>query len=373
MMPSSQPEHTNSHLRKRRQHLRAVVMLQAVFLVATVIDCLACYVLLNTIPPTNRQWLLAGLLHVAASALPLCYAYQPARFPGAGWYLPKLTGLVSLFLPVIGIVGMMLTVSLTRLFIRSRGLANDFGHEALKLTKDEEVAIQRSMDDMLREELATQPIVDILLGDDEDLKRGAIMLLKRMKSARAIRLLKESLSDGSTEVRFFAHTALSQLEESSMQRLEKAEELASAGNSKAIRDYATACRDYAHSGLPEASMKTYYLEEARKLFFKYLEQERQDRAIYIEIGKISIEMGEHAAALNAFDTALNYPETLVEARLGRCWVFYELRDWQHLTDEMRTMRAHMPEGDEADDFNRALYMFWAHLQKQPLLATGETA
>lgn len=353
--------------------MRATVLLQAVFLVAMGIEGAACYVLLHTAPPTTQQWLLAGLLHLLASALPLCYAYQPERIPGAGWYIPKLTGLIALFLPVIGITGMMLTVSLTKLFFRSHGLAHGFEHEALKLTKDEEVVIQRSMDDMLREELATQPIVDILLGDDEDLKRGAIMLLKRMKSARAIKLLKESLSDTSTEVRFFAHTALSQLEESAMQRLEKAEELSSSGNSRAIRDYATTCRDYAHSGLPETSMKTYYLEEARKLFLKYLEQEKQDHATYIEIGKISMELQEHAAALNAFDTALNFPETFIEARLGRCWVFYEQRDWLQLTNEMRSMRTRMPDSEESDDFNRALYAFWAQRIPSSLNAPGETA
>ncbi len=373
MTPLSQSEPANQHINNRRLHMRATVLLQAVFLVAMGIEGAACYVLLHTAPPTTQQWVLAGLLHLLASALPLCYAYQPARFPGAGWYIPKLTGLIALFLPVIGITGMMLTVSLTKLFFRSHGLAHGFEHEALKLTKDEEVVIQRSMDDMLREELATQPIVDILLGDDEDLKRGAIMLLKRMKSARAIKLLKESLSDTSTEVRFFAHTALSQLEESAMQRLEKAEELSSSGNSRAIRDYATTCRDYAHSGLPETSMKTYYLEEARKLFLKYLEQEKQDHATYIEIGKISMELQEHAAALNAFDTALNFPETFIEARLGRCWVFYEQRDWLQLTNEMRSMRTRMPDSEESDDFNRALYAFWAQRIPSSLNASGETA
>ncbi|UZP67396.1 HEAT repeat domain-containing protein [Desulfovibrio mangrovi] len=364
MTPLSQPDLTNEHIRKRRQRTRAYTFLLVVCLVAMALEGAACFVLLESIPPTPRQWIFAAALHLASSALPLFYAYKPDSFPGAGWYLPKLTGLIALFLPVIGIVGMPLTIAITRRFVHSQGLAHDFDRDTLKLSAEDEVAIRRSMDDLLREELATQPIVDILLGGDEDLKRGAIMLLKRMKSPRAIRLLKESLSDVSTEVRFFAHTALSQLEEDAMERLEKAEELAASGDSRAIRDYAVTCRDYAHSGLPEASMKTYYLEEARKLFRQYLDKEKQDYATHIEIGKICIELKDHTAALNTFSFALDYPETHLEGRLGRCWVYYDMRDWQQLRREMYTMRVNKPDTRDSDEFNRALYVFWAQ-QDQP--------
>lgn len=346
--------------RKHSRHIRAVVYLQIVFAVSFLFEAAACRTLFSSPQPaTQEQWIYAAILHTLAAIVPLSYAHRPDHFPGIGWYLPKFTGLMTFFLPVMGVVGMFLTINLTKLLITSKGLAHDFDQHAMHLSGVEEVAINRTMDDMLREELSTQPIVDILLGDDDDLKRGAIMLLKRMKSPRAIQLLKDSLSDASTEVRFFAHTALTQLEEDAVGRLEKAEELASSGGSKAIRAFADACRDYAQSGLPEDSMRRYYLEEARKHYQHYSSKEKQDHYIHHEIGLINLELGDYNAALDIYTVALDYPDTLILGRLGRCRVFFEQRNWVQLSREMSIMRAHTPEKDDSDDFSRALYVFWA--------------
>ncbi len=340
--------------------MTALALLEAMFLLSMLIEAAACRVLF--VPeglPGTQEWLYAGALHVLSAAVPLLYAYRPKQYPGIGWYLPKFTGLISLFLPVFGIFGMFVTINLTRLFIRSKGLAHDFGQEALHLGPTDTTALNRSLDDMLREELATQPIVDILLGDDEDLKRGAIMLLRRMKNLRAVQLLKHSLSDPSTEVRFFAHTALTQLEEDAVSRLEKASEHAVSGDSKAVRAFAEACREYAQSGLPEETMRTYYLKEARTHYQRYMSLEKQDHQPLLDIGYISLALEDYSGAMHVFTLALDYPETLVAGRLGRCWTYFDQRDWGQLSRETAAMSAYTPEPGEADDASLALYAFWA--------------
>ncbi|GFM35325.1 HEAT repeat domain-containing protein [Desulfovibrio psychrotolerans] len=351
---------TQSPPRRVAPHLKAVIYLQCMFAASLLLEAGGLYLLLSPPRPAGQQqWLQATALHLLAAAVPLLYRYRPARFPSAGWYLPKLTGLITLFLPVVGISGMFLTVNLTKLLIRPKGLAHEFEQEKMHLTHLDAGTITRTMDDMLREELATQPIVDILLGSDDDLKRGAIMLLKRMKSPRAVTLLKESLSDASAEVRFFAHTALTQLEEDAVERLDKAEELAASGDAALVRAFAEACREYARSGLPEDTMRSYYLAESRKQYLRYMSIERRDHMACVELGHVSLELKDYESALRMFTTALDYPDTRLAGRLGRCWAFFEQRDWVRLSREMAIMRSAMPEADEADEFSRALYVFWA--------------
>ncbi len=60
-------------------------------------------------------------------------------------------------------------------------------------------------------ELDVMPLADILAGIDLDLKRGAIERLAQLKTPEAIDILLECRSDPSSEIRFFATSALTKI------------------------------------------------------------------------------------------------------------------------------------------------------------------
>lgn len=63
------------------------------------------------------------------------------------------------------------------------------------------------------------PIIDVLGGENIDIKRKAITILARMGSRHAVKLLKHALSDPSVEIKFMAATALLKLENSMRDRI----------------------------------------------------------------------------------------------------------------------------------------------------------
>ena len=127
---------------------------------------------------------------------------------GGGLYL--LYALFPLFGPSFG--GALM---LALLFQKKLDLLTDFHEEDKALGKG--MGPQRevkSYEVSIRENINVEPLVETIRSHvNPDLKRGAIETLTQICSPDSIALLKECLSDPNTEVRFYASSGLSRIEE----------------------------------------------------------------------------------------------------------------------------------------------------------------
>ncbi len=68
------------------------------------------------------------------------------------------------------------------------------------------------------------PIVDLLSGDDIEIKRKSVIILHKLKTVKSIALLKKALSDSNVEIKFMAASALLNIENDFKERIKNLEE-----------------------------------------------------------------------------------------------------------------------------------------------------
>ncbi|HPG57803.1 MAG TPA: HEAT repeat domain-containing protein [Candidatus Wallbacteria bacterium] len=68
------------------------------------------------------------------------------------------------------------------------------------------------------------PIVDLLSGEDIEIKRKSIIILHKLKTVKSIALLKKALSDANVEIKFMAASALLNIENDFKERIKNLEE-----------------------------------------------------------------------------------------------------------------------------------------------------
>ncbi len=282
---------------------------------------------------------------------------KPRALPGIGYYYPRIAALFSVFMPIIGLVGISLTLLMARVFMDSHGLAEEYKEKAYEAA-DVDVDLPTDVTEFLYDEIDVHPIADVLSGDDMGMKRGAVNLLRRIGSAEAVKLLRKSLSDENAEVRFYAHTALTRLEEDYAVSLEKARFKVERYNSaQAHAELAATCRNYARSALPEINMQEQSLEEACEHWKLAVEMDPDNMDYFMRLAEIYTETRKYSEALNVYSDMVKLPVFEMESRLGICRVFFEMGNYIALFQEVRKMQTH-PTPTSSDPFRTKVYNFW---------------
>ncbi|MHC4870842.1 MAG: HEAT repeat domain-containing protein [Planctomycetota bacterium] len=148
-------------------------------------------------------------------------------------------------------------------------------------------------------------------GASVDDKRAAIESLSRIENPEAIRTLREVLSSDSVEVRFYAASCLSALEERLTARMKLLEEDAASGRTRdpeLFTELARTLLDYAYYGLVDGVRKETCLKRA----YKYIQQAISHGGlpeVYIIAGRILFMLGELEKAEVMFSLYVkDYPE-----------------------------------------------------------------
>lgn len=117
------------------------------------------------------------------------------------------------FFPLFGSVftgALMISV----FFSDKKNIITDFHEEDDKIQQNYKHDVQKSYYDAIQDNMNVEPLVEVMHSmADPDVKRGAIETLTNICSPEAIALLKECLSDQNVEVRFYASSGLSRVEE----------------------------------------------------------------------------------------------------------------------------------------------------------------
>ncbi|HKK32910.1 MAG TPA: HEAT repeat domain-containing protein [Desulfomicrobiaceae bacterium] len=244
------------------------------------------------------------LLGTISAGEALAVNLAAALFPAIGAGLlhrsgqsPFRSALISLFtvaLPGIGLYGCTMAMLLSKTVIRGKGLAHDLERADYhtSLTAEE---LSQSKETYIEQELGVEPIVDILRGTDSALKRGAIKVLGSLQSGEAVTLLRRCLKDPDPEIRFYAHTALTDMEENFSRKLTAVEKSRDNEDSRQIQR-ARILLEYAATGLPGENMRLEILNQARTLLHKAVPQSREPAPLYLELARISLELGDRDSA-----------------------------------------------------------------------------
>lgn len=270
----------------------------------------------------------AHLLAVSLLAFGFVRSWDYSDGRDRAWVVVALC--MTLPLPLIGYLGYVLIFSMHAYRVRGQGeLLKDFQEY---ITFDPSVARegvqQLKTEKFVMEEVDVSPLKDILAGKDVDLKRGAILSLSRLPRREAVDLLKKALSDESREIRYYASTALSDMEKDFNDRIFRLVREVERNPAKVVRhvELAKIILEYIDAGLLDEGMNRYFNEiglraldkaglvpnpppevnlytgllhrEARRFkkaeesLFEYVEQRPDDAAVMLVLAEIALEQGD---------------------------------------------------------------------------------
>lgn len=313
-------------------------------------------------------WAGTMICHLLSAGVLLTMGFgkrSPAKALSRDQYRARLYGWLSMALPVMGLIGSLILQLVCDRWIRARGLVEDFQAETEhRVIEPQRIDVQKDLKDYLDEELSVQPVMDILAGTDDNLKRGAIDTLRQIGTTEAIVILKKCLTDTSPEVRYSAHTALTRLDETYIKAIKAATASFVSGRPTPAHhlDYARQCLRYGQSGLLDEDTRHHYLQMARDAFMAAQAKGGWDTALALDLGRLEILLGAYDDAAVHFQSILDRDTRNVNALIGLAEVHYSRGDAKGLKAIARQMGAALPM--DVDSVNEGILLhFWAFEEK----------
>ena len=294
------------------------------------LETVAVYLFFSLVSDDHRWWWVPIIIHTAASSLVLAMGeIRRLGLSDVHRHRLHLYGIMVCFLPVMGLAGALVLHLVCGRWLVARGLVEDFQAETeYRVIEPERSDAHMDLKDFFDEELSVQPVMDILAGHDDNLKRGAIDTLRRIATADAVGILKKCLADASPEVRYNAHTALTRLDESHNRLIKKAQDKLDAGDRQADdhSDYANRCADYAQSGLLDDDTRRHYLTMAKEAFVRARNKGLTDLGMLLTLGRLEMQLGAFDEAEGRFRKILETHPDHAKALVGLAEVYYTRGD-----------------------------------------------
>ncbi len=313
-----------------------------------------------------RILFLALPIHCAASILSfLVFRIYSSKEHNDLKFYSYLCGLMTLFLSLIGIIGITISFLLVKFILKKKGHFTT-ADDPLENIEEESLLSEDITDTntLLKEETNIEPILDIINGDDPALKRGAINLLREIGSKEAIQFLKKCISDPNEEIRFYTSSALKRLNDSYIQHLKKVSEKTEGEKPSAFdfQKLGEVYKKYAESGLCDQSARDYYLGLAKKTFIETLSLDPENIEITTSLGYVCMEMKEYEEAEKYFKKATGIKPDHGDALLWLCQLYYETWDLKGLVKNFQGMSPIDP-SEIKDPDNKMLVNFWTRPDK----------
>lgn len=260
----------------------------------------------------------AGALLLAAG---LTHFTTTARRLGFWLYL-----CLALFLPLYGSLG-SLALFLALRSGRGGELAREFAEDIRSAEADMEGASDEvgagTLDQRVSRELNVQSYMDIMRGPDRNLKKALIGKILSEWTPNSVTLLRQALEDEEYEIRSYACTALTEIEnrinENILRRRRDLE--ADAGNVANRLDLMAAYLDYAQSGLLDSASAAHYASMARALLDRVAAvdvPEGRQRQVLVLSGQLARLAGDGPAERQAYEQLLSGWPGDREALLHKC-------------------------------------------------------
>jgi len=289
---------------------------------------------------------LSALVGAVLMAAGLCHFSQGNRWLTFWLYLG-----LNLFIPVYGAVG-SLVIALYLWRSRSSGLADQYAAyieaEEVQEGAEEESLASGSVDQMVHQELSVQSYMDIVRGPDRLLKKALIVKILSEWTPNAVTLLKQALKDPEYEIRSYASTALTTIENRINQNILHLQEDLSQdpGNLRLNLKLAQSYLDYAGSGLLDKSSVDHYAHLAQDILVQIPEGETNGDGLALEVlalrGQAARLGGDSAVEKEIYvDILVRHPDHH-ETLSHLCGLYFRERNFATLRHTARLFLRHTP-------------------------------
>lgn len=298
----------------------------------------------------------AHLLAVALLSVGLVRRWDFRNGRDRAWVVTALC--LTLPLPLLGFLGFVTVYALVEGSRRRGGeLLRDFqeyiSYDPAVLTN---VRPGLEPDAFLMAEVDVSPLREILAGNDVPLKRGAILSLSRLPRADAVSLLKRALADESREIRYYASTALSEMEKEFNDRIFRLVREVDRNPTTVERhiELARIVLDYTGAGLLDEGMVRYFHEIGLRALDRAALIPRKGPQVDLLMGQMLRQMGRMEKAEEAL---LRYVEARPddpEVRVALAEVAYERQDVNRAREVVAEARRRFPEDRRFEDLASVL-------------------
>lgn len=188
---------------------------------------------------------------------------------------------------------------LSMFFFKKMELLSDFHEEDNQLKKGMSHDVTKSYAMSVQENVNVEPLVETIRSHaSADLKRGAIETLTQICNPPSIGLLKECLSDPDTEVRFYASSGLSRIEERLNADIIKYKKVIEGKDEAGAMDYfnlAKAYYEFIYLAIQDEASLSYYLNQAI-LNFEKAYQKKDETKIRMALQRAYTKAGRNEDA-----------------------------------------------------------------------------
>lgn len=311
------------------------------------------------LPPFWRVFLPLGahLLAVALLSVGLVRRWDFSKGRDRAWAVVGLC--LMLPLPLLGFLGFVMVYAVLESSGKHGGeLLKDF-QEYISYDPTIIQGVVHAGGDgerFLMTEVDVSPLKDILSGNDVPLKRGAILSLSRLPRADAVALLKRALADESREIRYYASTALSDMEKEFNDRIFRLVREVERNPTTAERhvELARIVLEYTEAGLLDPGMVRYFHEIGLRALDKAMLVPEHPAQVDLYAGHLLRKMGrldKAEEALGRYAAArLDDPQVMVVL----AEVAYERQDVDRARSIVAAARGRFPEDRRFEDLASVL-------------------
>ena len=269
-------------------------------------------------------------LHSAAVAV-FSYGMYKSKIPGffttnRNWGI--FSAVVTFFFSMAGFISLILMYAL--LSRRRRALRDvyyryesyigyDFAPEKKFIDTDR-------LDQAIASKLEVIPVLDVLMQEDVQLRRGGINVLSNLPVDDAVRLLKYALSDRNVEIRFHAASELSRIETELNNHIAAAKDdlERNPDSTGAHLSLANSYAEYYESNLLDEVTADYYRDLAFQEYQTVLDMGGEIVKVMNYMANIEVAMGKHKEALARFKRVYEIEPYNVYANVGIVQCYFEL-------------------------------------------------
>lgn len=313
----------------------------------------------TALTPLFPLFILMHLVSVAIFSLGMYSASTIYRFgSNRNWLIT--TVILCFIFPVIGFISScLLFVAISKHLWKRSDAYDDYEKYITYDYKPEKKHVDEDrIVEAVSAELMVQPLVDIMMEDDVKLRRGAVNVMKRLPKKDAVRLLKQSLSDKSVEIRFYAAVGLSEIESEINSNIEMAKkEIERVPDSiNAYITLANSYSEYFECGILDDVTARYYLDLAIEGYYKICQMGGGNINILNSLGNLESKRGRISEAIAKFEKVCEIDPDNIYANVGIIELLYASGRVDEAAKRARKIIAKMP---ETKGPMRELVKFWA--------------
>ncbi|KAA3661532.1 MAG: tetratricopeptide repeat protein [Calditrichaeota bacterium] len=193
----------------------------------------------------------------------------------------------------------------------------------------------------MRAEQNIDALKDIFLSGDQRLEEIAIQKLNRVGNKSAVSILQSVLSQSSSDVKILAASALIAIEEKTVEKIAKLQELLKKEPmyTKYMLELARAFDLYCHLGVLDDSLLQYYQNLGIEKFSQYCTLVPGDEAATVEFGRLLLKAGRQAEAEAVFVKLIQANPDDLNPRIWLAEVYYTLQKYDKVKAMCREIKS----------------------------------